>query len=139
QRAWWDRTARYGRSGAAKHRAHAGDDLARRKRFGDVVVGTGLESGDAIGLSIAAGEDDDRLPPVPMPNATDEIEAASVGEHEIEHDEIGVSDLAFRCRERCRDRYAEAVSAQREGERFGDSGFIFDDQDLGHGLTQRFG
>src|SRR5664279_1909319 len=52
------RCARLG--GAPQDAAHARDELARRERLGDVVVGAELEADDAIDLVAARGEKEDR-------------------------------------------------------------------------------
>ena len=44
----------------AQDRAHAGEQLARAERLGDVVVGRELEPHHAVGLVIPAAHDDDR-------------------------------------------------------------------------------
>ena len=56
-----------------QHGADARNDLPRRKWFGDVVVGTRLERGDAVRLAVAAGEHDDRSAVALLPHLPDEV------------------------------------------------------------------
>ena len=72
--------------GAAQHRAHARDELARRERLRDVVVRPELQPHDAVGLLAAGCQHDHgelRAPPDPAA----ELEPVRAGKHEVEDDE----------------------------------------------------
>src|SRR5687767_15143043 len=49
-----------GRGGAAGDGADAGEEFVDAERFGDVVVGAGVERGDLVPTVGPAGDDDDR-------------------------------------------------------------------------------
>src|SRR5262245_24176480 len=48
------------RLAAPQQRADAREELARRERLGEVIVGPQLEAHDAVGFVLAPGEHDDR-------------------------------------------------------------------------------
>jgi hypothetical protein len=73
-------------AGAAQQRAHAGDELARAERLGEVVVGAEVEAADAVVLGRLCGEHDDRDVGVAAHLAA-HLLAGQVREHEVEdHD-----------------------------------------------------
>ena len=74
------------RLGATKDRLHAGDELARRERLGDVVVGADLEPGDTVGLLVARGEHENRHCGLRAKPAAD-LKAVEAGQADVEHDE----------------------------------------------------
>src|SRR5262249_34464574 len=64
---------------------------------------------------------------------TDQIETATVRQHQIENDQIGVLGAASRVRVGARDVDVEAVASQRVRDDFGDRGLVFDDENAsGH-------
>src|SRR3954447_23489558 len=70
------------------------DELARRERLDDVVVGAEAQADDAVGLLALGGEQDDRRRAVVLALAAlaqpaHHLEAVDAGQHEIEHDEVG--------------------------------------------------
>ena len=77
-----------GAVGAAEHRLHAGDELGRRERLGDVVVGAELEAEHPVDLGVAGGEEDHR-DRRGLAQAAAHLEAVDVGEADVEHDEPG--------------------------------------------------
>ena len=80
---------RLARAAAPHDRAHPRDELARRERLDDVVVGAELETDDAVDLLAARREHDDRnvgrLADLPG-----EVSAVAVGEHHVEQHEVGL-------------------------------------------------
>ena len=72
--------------GAAEDRLHAGDELARRERLRDVVVGADLEPGDTVGLLVARREHENRHRGLRADAAAD-LEAVDAGQADVEHDE----------------------------------------------------
>ena len=54
---------------AAQQRAHARDQLLDRERLDEVVVGAGVEPGDALGDGVAGGQQQDRDAPAPFPRS----------------------------------------------------------------------
>jgi hypothetical protein len=100
-------------AGSPQDRAHARDDLPGAERLDDVVVGAELEADDAVGLVAAGGEHDDRH----LRGAADltaDVEARSVGQHQIEQDEVGL-DARGRIERLCdgaRDAQVEPLTLQ---------------------------
>lgn len=79
---------RYGGPGAAQHGVDPQDQFARAERFGDIVVGAGLQPEDAVLLVTAGGEHDDGDRPV-LPHSAADLEAVHGGEHQVQDDEVG--------------------------------------------------
>src|SRR2546430_1464331 len=48
-----------GWGGAAQRGAHAGEEFVHAERFGDVVVGAGIQGVDLRGFGVPGGQDDD--------------------------------------------------------------------------------
>ena len=75
--------------------ARTGDQLARRERLGDVVVGAELQPEDAIELAVAGGEQQHRdtrgvCPAGAHPEAAADVEAVDgARQSDVEHDEVG--------------------------------------------------
>src|SRR6185295_3428864 len=74
--------------GAAGDGADAGEQFVDAERFGDVVVGAGVERGDLVGAAGAAGQHDDG-DGGPAAEAADDLGALHVGQAEVEDDEVG--------------------------------------------------
>ena len=75
---------------AAHYRAHAGDQLGRRKGLGDVIIGAAFQAADLVAFLAARGQHDDRDigglgPPAQLPAYFDTGEH---GQHPVEQDEI---------------------------------------------------
>ena len=80
--------ARAGLAADAAHvRADPREQLARRERLGDVVVGADLEAEHAIGFFAARGHHDDRHVDARAQLAAD-LDAVAAGQHQIEHDAV---------------------------------------------------
>ena len=127
-----DRVGGRGRSGfgAAEDRAHAGDQLARRERLGQVVVGAEFEAEQLVELVVARGEHDDRRRRVAADLAGD-VEAVGAGQAQVEDDEVRVLAPVRleggRAVGRGQDRVAgvlEVVARELH-----DRGFVIDDED----------
>ncbi len=73
-----------GRVGAAQHRAQPGEQLARRERLGDVIVGTELEPDHAIGLVAARGQHDDGHAVAGVADLAENRKAVEAGHHHVE-------------------------------------------------------
>ncbi len=72
------------RAAPAQDAAHARDQLARRERLGDVVVGAELEADDAVDLVAARSEEDDRHVAVRLAQAPEDLEPARIGQADVE-------------------------------------------------------
>ena len=120
-------------AGAAQHGAHAGDELLEAERLGDVVVAADREALDLLLGGVAGGQEHDRhVVPVGAQPLHDR-EAVAVGEHHVEHDEIGPELLgrAERFGAVAGDLDAEALVAQGGRDEVGDVCLVVDDEDSG--------
>ncbi len=82
-------------AGTTQHGVHARHQLSRAERLHEVVVGPGDEPGDALVLAGLGCEHDDGH----VRAAADllaHLFAGEVGEHEVEHDEVGLVALGER-------------------------------------------
>jgi hypothetical protein len=80
--------------GAAEHGLDAGEQLARRERLRQVVVGAELESGDAVGLLVARRQHQDRDVRVAADAAAD-LEPVNVRQAHVEHDDPNRAPFDF--------------------------------------------
>ena len=78
-----------GAFGAAQDGFHPGDDLARRERLGDVVVGAQLEAEHAVDLGAARGEHDHGHVDAAAAELPADVPAAHPGHHDVEQHEVG--------------------------------------------------
>ena len=67
----------------------AGDHLDQRERFGDVVVAAHGEPGDLVVEAVARGQEEHRHPQAVAAEAAGHLEPVEVGQHHVEHDEVG--------------------------------------------------
>ena len=73
--------------------AHPRRQLVERERLHDVVVGAGVEPGDPIGHLVARGQHQDRQRHRAGAQSATHGEAVDVRHHDVEHEEIGRSDV----------------------------------------------
>ena len=73
---------------AAGGGADAGEQFVDVERFGDVVVGAGVEGVDLVVAVGPAGEHDDGYRG-PGAQGPDDVDAVDVGQSEVEDDEVG--------------------------------------------------
>jgi hypothetical protein len=64
-----------------------------------------------------------------VPDLTDEVEPATVRQHQVEDDEVGTRQALASLTERGREHRFEAIALERVRHRFGDGRFVFHDQD----------
>src|SRR5271155_2224860 len=76
------------RGSAALQRADAGKKLHERKRFGEVIVGTGIQAGDYVGQCIASREHQDGNIASAIAQLLGHLEAVESGEHHIKENQI---------------------------------------------------
>ena len=118
-------------AGAAQHRAHAGDELLEAERLGDVVVAADREALDLLLGGVARGQEHDRhVVPVGAQPLHDR-EAVAVGEHDVEHDEVGAERLGRPqgVGAGAGDLDVEAFVAQGGRDEIGDVRLVVDDED----------
>jgi hypothetical protein len=76
--------------GAPQNGLHPQHDLAGTERFGDVVVGAHLQAEQSVWFVAARGEHQDRQVPTLGAQPAEHLGTLDSGQHQIEHDEIGV-------------------------------------------------
>ena len=75
---------------APQHRVDPRDELGRRERLDDVVVGAEPQADHAVGLLALRGQQDHRDPiAVLLAQPAHHLEPVEPGKHQVEHDEIG--------------------------------------------------
>ena len=82
---------------AAQHGADAGDELVEAERLRDVVVAAEREAADLVLDGVAGGQEEHRRAVAACAEqALLDLEAVEVGEHHVEHDEVGAEVLDAR-------------------------------------------
>ena len=123
-----------GRSAAAQHCAHSGDELPRRERLRHVVVGTELEPDDPVRLLAAGGEHDHgQLRARTDPAA--ELEPVGAGQHHVKHDEarpLPLQQAHARASPSPASSVAKALAPQVLDDHLADSRLVVDDQNRLH-------
>ena len=92
-----DDLARRMAGGASHQRTQAGQQLLHMERFGQIVVGAGVETLDLLAPAIARGEDQHRHAAARPAPALQHRHAVALGQAEIEHDGVigfGVAQMA---------------------------------------------
>ena len=119
------------RAGAPQHRTHAGDELFEAERLGDVVVAADRETLDLLLGRVARGEEHDRHVVPVGPQPLHDREAVAVGEHDVEHHEIGPErGRGLQCvGAGARDLDGESLVAQGGRDEVGDVRLVVDDED----------
>ena len=83
-------TTRRGDAGrAAENRGHARGQFVGVEGFGQVVVGSGVEALQAVGVGRAGREQQHRRLIRLAAHPPQRLEAVDAGQHDIEHDQIG--------------------------------------------------
>ena len=125
---------RVGRGGRelrpAQHGTNAGHQFSRRERLGDVVVGAQFEAQHSVVLLHASGEQDHRHPL--GTRRTEEVEPRGTGQHDVEHDQVGLELSDGGSDEIATVQLAHLVAIASEvlSDDLADGGLIIDDEDL---------
>ncbi len=120
---------------SAQHRLDAGDQLTRRKRLGDVIVGAGIEAADAVFLFAARGQHDDRdvggTGIAAQPTA--HFDARQILDHPVEQDDVGRLFPGEDQRHFAVGRMAdgEVLARKMKGQQLGKRGIVLDQQHVG--------
>ena len=133
-----------GAAGAAQDRPDAGDQLLQAERLGDVVVAARGQAVDLVLDAVLGGEEEHRQPvggarrgarPASSRSRLDHREAVHVGQHHVEHHQVGAlaGDGGQRVGAGGRGDDLEADEPQGGGEQLPDVGFVVDDQQAGLG------
>ncbi|MNL31347.1 hypothetical protein D3C87_1531310 [compost metagenome] len=78
---------------AAQQGLDAGDQLAEAEGLDQVVVGADLEADDAVDLLALGGEHDDGDVVLLAAQKAADLEAAQLGQHEVQNDQVGLREL----------------------------------------------
>ena len=126
---------RLGRGGATQHGADASDELARVERLGDVVVGAHLEADDAVDRIAARRQHDHRQPRRALAQRAEDFDAAHVGQHQVEQDEVGRVAFGGRRGDAVgaarRVRQRDALALEQPDEQSRQLDVVVDEQDRG--------
>ena len=127
QRAGPDRS----RARPAHQPAEPGDDLLEAERLGHVVVPAGGEPGDAVLDGVPGGQEQHRHVGGVGAQAAQHLEAVDVGEHHVEHDDVGpeLADGADGGQPVVRAPDVPALVAQGHREQLGERLLVVDDED----------
>ena len=119
-----------GAAGAAQHVAHARQQLLEAERLGDVVVAAGRQPADLVLGRVARGQEDDRRARALGAEPAGDLEALHVGEHHVQHDQVGTEggDRGQRFGAGARGLHGEALEAQGHRDDVDDVGLVVDDQ-----------
>ena len=116
---------------AAKDGLGAGDELGHAERLGDVVVAADREAPDLVLGGVAGGEEQHGDVAPVSAEALGDVEAVDVGQHHVEHDEVGTErvDLLERPVPAGGGLDVEALVAKRHRDELGDGLLVVDDED----------
>ena len=115
---------------APEHGPHARDQLARIKRFAEIVVGADLKADDAVDVLFERGEEDDRHVGALCPQVAAKIEPGAVWQHDIENNEIDMTgrQLLVQLMAARGKQYAEALAFDIAGEQLADLRIVVGDE-----------
>ena len=85
----WVVNAGHGRAGTTQQRPHPGQQFLERERFGQVVVGAGIEPGHPLGNRITGGQHQDRQVVSGTAQLPAHLEPVKFGHHDVQHQSIG--------------------------------------------------
>ena len=124
-----------GGDAAAQCGADAREEFVHAERFGDVVIGAGVESGDLLLLRVSRGQDEDGCGE-PAPEAAHDVDPVQVGQAEVEDDQVGWvgAGRGEGGGSVVGGGHDVAARAQVDGECAGEADFVVHDQDVRHCL-----
>ena len=108
------------------------------ERLDHVIVGTDFQAHDTIDFSIAGTEENHRHF-AETAQLLAGFEAADVRQTDVENDQIGrgLALMLQRCRAKAQPGRGEALALQGENQGVGNRRFVFDNQDMRHGVRAR--
>lgn len=129
-----------GSFGATEDGLDAGDQFGEGERLGDVIVAAHIETADAVGLAVLAGEEDDGDLDIFGLEAIDEGETGLIGQVDIEQHQVG--EVAFEI-------FGDIGGAVMHlgehpggfeliGDELGQFGIVLDDQDKGFWFSHKY-
>jgi hypothetical protein len=127
------RRGRAGGAGPAQHGPDAGDHLLEAERLGDVVVAADGQAGDLVLGGVLGGQEQHRGAGVARAQPPGHVEAVQVGQHHVEHDQVGAVALHGRQRLQAAGgrRHLEPGQAQAGRQQLEDVGLVLDDKEPG--------
>ena len=126
-------------SRAPQDRLHARDDLGEAERLRHVVVSAGAQRLDLVLDGVLRREEEDRGAEAALAHAPADLDALDVGEHPIEHDEIGL-ELRDRRERAAAGRllaHLETFVPKRSRDGVDDRRLVVDDEDLAARIRAR--
>jgi hypothetical protein len=125
-----------GAGGAAQHRLDAGDEFRWREGLGDVVVGAGFEATHLLFLFGEGGEHDhgNVAQRFVAAQAAQQVDAALVGQHPVQQDEVGapLAQPVLRLAAVPRVDHLHPRPGEGEAHQVADGGLVFDEEDGRH-------
>ena len=120
-----------GAAAAAQQRLQAGGQLRDGERLDEVVVGAGLQAGDAVLDLVARGQDADGDVDAAGAQALDDRHPVEVGHRHVEDDDSrrALGDRLERLTATGGRGHGKALEAQRALEGLPDGGLVVDDED----------
>src|SRR4051794_13099551 len=124
------RGLRLGSARAPQHVAHARQQLLEAERLGDVVVAARGQPAQLVVGRVARGEEDDRCRRPLGAQPPGDLEALHVGQHHVEHDEVGAERVHRRERARAGAGRLHVIAVEAQGHRddVDDVRLVVDDQ-----------
>jgi hypothetical protein len=115
-----------------KHRSNAGCEFSRIERFAEIVVGPDLKADDAVDVLLQRGEQNDRNMGVLGPHVPADIQARSVRQHDVEHDQFDVVRLQGSHKRALvgSQRHSKALLGQIAAKQLSNLEVIIDNQDV---------
>ena len=117
--------------GATQQRAQPGEQFFERERFGEIVVGAGVESADALGDGVPRGQHQNRQVVAGRSQPPTDLEPVEARHHHIHDGDIGtVGDDLLQCLDTVTRRVDRiAVERQRPSERLTNRPIVVDHKD----------
>jgi hypothetical protein len=113
-------------------RLNACRQLSKRKRLGEIIIGTQLEAADAVVEPVARGEHENRRGDPTISRQPAEIEPAAARKHEIENDDIvrAEEQALATLLEVARAHAFHPLLAEPPNQNTGEPFIVFDDENL---------
>ena len=118
--------------GTADLRPHTSQQLGQAEGLGDVVIGSGIQTDDEVGVLTAGGEHEDRDGQALGPHLTGHVQAVDVRQPQVQDDDVGGRDLLEGAFTGAMGQDLVALASEGTGEGLGDGRIVFDEQNSCH-------
>ena len=118
--------------GAADLRPHARQQLGQAEGLGDVVIGSGIQTDDEVGVLATGGEHEDRDGQALGPHLTGHVQAVDIRQPQVQDDDVSGRDLLEGAFTGAMSQDLIALASKGAGEGFGDGRVVFDEQNSCH-------